>query len=256
MRVLVIGDRIIDQYQWCRAIKLAPEACAPVLQIERENATEGGAGLVASQLYALWGCEYVDYLFGSVSTKHRVFAERTLICRIDRDSQQVTSPKDMWEQIGNVYHNCDAIVISDYGKGTFTEALSRDIINLGFPTFVDSKHHIEWWKGAEFIFPNEHEHVSLNHGNYLHVIRKLGAKGCSVNGRLVPTNQQDVYDVTGAGDIFMAAFVYKYLTTTFPTVAKDLLDAAAYANLLAGISVKHMGTHVVQPDEIPQGKLK
>lgn len=250
MRILVIGDRIVDQYRWCRAVKLAPEACAPVLHIEREYTSEGGAGLVANQIRTLQGEERVTYLFGSRSVKQRIFAERTLICRIDRDSQDITPPKDMWDQISRVYHDCDAIVISDYGKGTFTETLAGDIVNLGFPTFVDSKHHIEWWKGAEFIFPNEQEHVNLNHGNYLHVIRKMGAKGCLVDGKLVPTESQLVYDVTGAGDVFMAAFIHKYaLMSKTPCI--NLMECAKFANLVAGISVKYMGTHVVSPEEIP-----
>lgn len=249
MRVLVIGDLIIDHYKWCKAVKLAPEACAPVLQVEKENISEGGASLVAQQLCALREYPDMDCVFGSKSEKHRIFAERTLICRIDRDSYHLTDPRP---QIFNVFiHRCDIIVVSDYGKGTFDEALARDIVNLGFPTFVDSKHHIEWWKGATYIFPNEHEHNGLVKEDFPNIIRKLGAKGCSVNEHLVPTESQLVYDVTGAGDVFMAAFVHKY-TLMAKTPCLNLIECAKYANKVAGVSVRHMGTYVVKPEEVPE----
>jgi bifunctional ADP-heptose synthase (sugar kinase/adenylyltransferase) len=253
MRILVIGDRIIDNYRWCKATRLCPEACAPVLYVEKETSSEGGAGLVVDQLRALFkSSNVVGYLHGSVSEKLRVFAERTLICRIDRDSFRLANSAYLWDEILCLKFNCEAIVISDYGKGTFFSQFAKDILGIGLPTFVDSKHNLDWWKGATFIFPNEDEHLDLNHGDYLNVIRKLGPRGCTVNKTPVPTKQQQVYDVSGAGDVFMAAFVYEWLMKEHDgyTEQELMIKAAEYANKAAGISVRHLGTYVVKPEEL------
>lgn len=194
-------------------------------------------------------------MYGSISEKQRIFADRTLICRIDRDGQEILNPRAARADLFNIFmHRCDIIVVSDYGKGAFDEELARDIVNLGFPTFVDSKHHIEWWKGATFLFPNEHEHNGLSEKDYPNVIRKMGARGCLVNNQLVPTEQQLVYDVTGAGDVFMAAFVHKFsilMEWKTPITQEALIGCADYANRVAGVSVRHMGTYVVKPEEVP-----
>lgn len=82
-----------------------------------------------------------------------------------------------------------------------------------------------------------------------YTIQKLGPRGCAINESLVPqTLAHRVVDVTGAGDIFLAAFVAKYLNW------KDdgspwhgqLHLAAKFANLVAGHSVEFVGTHVVK----------
>jgi D-beta-D-heptose 7-phosphate kinase/D-beta-D-heptose 1-phosphate adenosyltransferase len=79
----------------------------------------------------------------------------------------------------------------------------------------------------------------------------LGDKGCfAYNGILglskhIPAEPRTVVDVTGAGDVFMAALVQ------FMENGKVTLFAAAeLANKLAGISVGHMGTYVLTKEDI------
>src|SRR5947209_18243665 len=52
-RIAVLGDLMLDRYLWGRVDRISPEAPVPVVEIERETTTVGGAGNVASNLQAL-----------------------------------------------------------------------------------------------------------------------------------------------------------------------------------------------------------
>ena len=252
-KVLVLGDRIIDRYSFCHATRLCPEAPAPVLIEDKVKQSEGGASLVAANLRSLLGNFEVAALFGSTSKKLRIFADRTLVCRIDEDSCHTIPARAYEVQIrGVMEQGVSAVVVGDYGKGAMRDCaswLTKLCLSENIPLFVDAKSDPKPYTACFAIFPNENEHVDLSEKCYQHIIRKLGPSGCSVDGVLVPTEEQQVYDVTGAGDVFLAAFVARYLHygKTF-----DLVECAQYANKAAGISVRHLGTYVVEPDELDE----
>ena len=236
-KVLVCGDYIEDHYVFGEVSRICPEAPVPVLSKTIEYSHAGGAGLVAKNLESL-GVE-VRTMYGLPSKKTRFMAGHHLLLRVDEDAKS----KPVWDYhlLESLLGWNDAAVVSDYGKGTIQESNARKILELAkVPVFVDSKKNHGLWKGAFACFPNEHEQASETQ----HVIRKLGSRGCEVDGVLVPTETKQVYDVTGAGDVFLAAFVWDYLEH------KDLLHAAGMANKAAGISVEHLGTYVVKPDEL------
>src|SRR5213083_1923473 len=52
-RILVLGDLMLDRYLWGRVDRISPEAPVPVVEIERETSSLGGAGNVAANLRAL-----------------------------------------------------------------------------------------------------------------------------------------------------------------------------------------------------------
>lgn len=252
MKVLVVGDSIIDQYRFCKATRLCPEACAPVLHIQSEKTCNGGAALVADNLKSLLGSqESVMTAYGSISHKERTFADHTLICRVDRDKYSIMDTARYWNLILGLSKQADTIIVSDYGKGAITKGIATGLVALQKPLFVDAKHETDWYKGCFAIFPNEEEHPNLLTSDFQHIVRKLGAKGCLVDNHHVPTREQQVYDVTGAGDVFLAAFVAKFMETWPSSEYKNVLPiCAAYANTAAGISVRFLGTHVVTPVEM------
>jgi bifunctional ADP-heptose synthase (sugar kinase/adenylyltransferase) len=232
MKILVVGDLIEDRYIFGRATRLCPEAPVPVVVPTEERTSQGGAGLVAAQLQEL-GAD-VMVRFGSRSVKERVFAGNHLICRVDRDSLKVfpQDPKRSLEW-------CDAIVVSDYGKGAMDEGRAHKLVVAGKPLFVDAKHHWHWYKGPEtMIFPNEKECLDETY-TLDHVVRKLGANGCEHFNLWLPATVKEVVDVTGAGDIFMAGFVYAW------SIQLPAEDCLRFANCLAGESCRHVGTYVV-----------
>ena len=64
-RVAVLGDLMLDRYLWGRVERISPEAPVPVVEIERESASLGGAGNVAANLAALGA---LPVLIGVVGT--------------------------------------------------------------------------------------------------------------------------------------------------------------------------------------------
>ena len=247
MKILVIGDYIQDVYTFGTAVRLCPEAPVPVLipQITRESL--GGAGLVWDQLKEL-GADTLAR-FGSKSTKHRYFAGNHLIARVDNDSIGVgwdapLKPSLDW---------ADAFVIADYGKGAMTRELAEQIVATGKPCFVDAKHHWDWYYGPQtWTFPNEHEwpthhaYISTSYGFSEsfskvtdRVVQKLGAAGCKLGTITIPASTDEVVDVTGAGDIFMAGFVFAWSLDFKPE------SCLRFANAIAGESCRHVGTYVV-----------
>ena len=55
IRILVIGDLILDEFIWGTVERISPEAPVPVVWAERESAMPGGAANVASNVRALGG---------------------------------------------------------------------------------------------------------------------------------------------------------------------------------------------------------
>lgn len=262
-KVLVLGDLIIDYYRWFEATRLCPEGPVPVLTpFKLPEEREGGAGLVAAQLRELIGKENVLVTYGSVSTKERIFADEHLVVRLDFDSTHVREPFGFESQIQRTIKKhrdeLGAIVISDYGKGSFTEPMVERIMKgakvIKVPVFVDAKHHWNWYEGAFAFFPNEKE---LKYDPKIlkmksHVVRKLGRRGCDVDGILISQNHRHaVRDVTGAGDVFLAAFVHFWLLWKNLSSEKLALEiAAGFANKVAGKSVEYTGAHVVKKEEL------
>jgi D-beta-D-heptose 7-phosphate kinase/D-beta-D-heptose 1-phosphate adenosyltransferase len=261
MKILVIGDYIEDRYVFGTATRLCPEAPVPVIVPNTwAEAMPGGAGLVTEQLRELTA-RGVLARYGSFSTKQRIMAGDTLICRIDEDAK-----KDNWTHpIEPSLEYADAIVVSDYGKGAVSEGLARQLVATGKPLFVDAKHHWHWFEGPNVtIVPNHVEAtpVPLKHPinshhvkqcEYGRVVSKWGKDGCRLNDSehkdlILPATVTEVVDICGAGDVFMSAFVYAW-SIQLPTV-----DCLLFANILAGESCKHRGTYVV-PKQFAQSVL-
>lgn len=256
-RVLVLGDAILDKYIYGHATRLCPEGPVPVVVPERETETGGGACLVVNQLDALLGGDNVWAVYGSQSTKTRIFADDRLVCRIDRDSTRIEPPDRTLQSFLNIFHaqNPDLIVISDYGKDALNEHLAgRIFVECAYymkPILVDAKNNFSWYGHAFAFFPNalEFRGHPNNVGVYPHIIRKLGPKGCSVDDVSVPLLKvHDTKDTTGAGDCFLAAFAAKFATDLvagYKPEEVNLISCAKFANQVAARSVEFVGTHIV-----------
>lgn len=267
MRILVIGDCIEDNYIFGEASRICPEAPVPVILPEHTEGRPGGAALVAAQIVELGGS--VMSIFGSLSLKERIYAGNHMVCRLDRDT--LNKRTDFADEVMAAAPDADLIVVSDYGKGAMTPELAAALsLHHGKKLFVDSKHSWAMYRGLA-AFPNNTEFYSpgFPSDQYQHVIHKMGDLGCQVDRKHVAAgipNERPAVDVCGAGDVFLAAFVAKfanayemadmspYISTFADT---DMLIACAlYANRVAGISVRHVGTHVVTTAEIEREELR
>ena len=232
-KILLVGDNCIDVYQYGTIDRLSPEAPVPVFVPTYKEEREGMAGNVAKNLEAL-GCE-VNYMFGETSVKTRLIDERSRqqIVRIDNDV--VSTPITFDTAIPDVY---DAIVVSDYNKGTVSYKLIEELIALSIPIFIDTKKtDLERMQGA-WVKINELEYSKIK-SECSGLIVTRGSRGASAvhHDIDVAAPSVEVVDVTGAGDTFLAALTYQYLDTG------NIEQAIRFANQASAITVQHLGVY-------------
>ena len=239
-RILLIGDNCTDVYQYGTVDRLSPEAPVPVFVPTRTEERSGMAGNVRNNLEAL-GC-YVNYLHGETSVKTRLIDERSKqqIVRIDIDAQ--STPITFDTDIPNVY---DAVVVSDYNKGTVSYELIEELVALSIPIFIDTKKtDLERFQGA-WVKINELEHSKIK-SECSGLIVTRGSRGASAIHHDINVHSPDVevVDVTGAGDTFLAALTYQYLDTG------DIEKAIKFANQASAVTVQHLGVYAPTLKEI------
>jgi D-beta-D-heptose 7-phosphate kinase/D-beta-D-heptose 1-phosphate adenosyltransferase len=237
-KILLIGDNCVDVYQYGVVERISPEAPVPVFVPSHKEEREGMAGNVCANLSAL-GCE-VNLLCGHKSVKTRLIDSRSKqqILRIDNDVK--SNPIRLSNDTLLGY---DAIVFSDYAKGTISYELIEQAIQTTIPVFIDTKKtDLACFHGA-WVKVNETEYskvTSVCSG----LIVTLGSRGAQHQGVVYPSTDIDVVDITGAGDTFISALAYSYLETT------DIGTAIKFANRAAGITVQHVGVYAPTLEEI------
>ena len=164
LRILVVGDLMLDHYLWGDATRISPEAPVPVVKADRDTYTAGGAANVASNLRALGvavdlvgavgadaGAEKLRAILGgrgvllddilpdparSTIQKTRVMCRNQQLCRIDREDAPpaYALPADyVAKTLPARIAAADAVIISDYAKGVVTSDVIRAIRCLAGP---------------------------------------------------------------------------------------------------------------------------
>jgi D-glycero-beta-D-manno-heptose-7-phosphate kinase len=176
MKVLIIGDIMIDSYMWGRVERISPEAPVPVVSVTKTELRLGGAANVALNVKALGATPYICSIIGtdshgdnmirlfeeeglssegilrsetrSTTVKTRIISKSQQILRVD---EEITSflnrneEKDLLNKITSMVTtiNPDVIVFQDYNKGVLTLRVIREAINVAdhknIPTCVDPK---------------------------------------------------------------------------------------------------------------------
>ncbi len=156
LRILVIGDVMLDHYVWGDATRISPEAPVPVVEIKRDSYTPGGAANVALNCAALGARASIAGFMGDddagrhlhallkergvkpVSTtgsgmtiiKTRVILQSQQLCRLDRESAPSAYRMPAAEAarlLAREIAACDAVIFSDYAKGLLTDDLVKTI---------------------------------------------------------------------------------------------------------------------------------
>ena len=304
LTVLVLGDFMLDEYIWGRVERISPEAPVSVVDVDRETRTLGGAGNVANNLVALGAKVEVLALTGEdnpagllkeefgrlgidsqglfadpgrrTTRKTRVFANQQQVVRIDRETR-IPAPAAFvdWalSRLNALLPSLNALILSDYGKGTLTPSLLREAIRRGrlqnLPVVVDPKGtDFSPYAGATVITPNLKE-MELVAGEPLSSWDKLVIKGKDLRTNLgleallitqgaegmtlireggplrIPARTpREVFDVSGAGDTVVAVLALGLAQWGDPAVA------AALANLAAGVVVTKKGTAPILRSEM------
>ncbi len=193
VRVLVIGDVILDRYLWGKVRRISPEAPVPVVKMLDTSITLGGAGNVAGNLAGLGCCVTVIGLCGRdqraeslrqlltekgisqclvedasrpTITKTRIMAHKQQVLRLDEEDDhppESAMVQQIKAQVARELPRCQAVILSDYGKGLFAVPdLCRELINLvrrqNLPVLVDPKGtRWERYQQATCVTPNTAE---------------------------------------------------------------------------------------------------
>lgn len=298
VRLLVVGDVMLDRYWYGGTTRISPEAPVPVVRVEETEERPGGAGNVALNAAALGVKPTVIGVAGrdeaahslikhleaggvecgiqqapdiSTVTKLRVISRHQQLIRLDFEDELEAFDGDallsLFERSMPV---CDAVVISDYGKGTVTDP--REYIqrarSAGKPVLVDPRGtDYSRYSGATLITPNlaefasvagpcdtEQELVSKARG----VIRDYVLGGLLItrgeHGMTLfrpghdelhmPAQAKEVFDVTGAGDTVVSVMASAL------GAGASMGESMALANAAAGIVVGKLGAATVALPEL------
>jgi len=248
-KILVIGDIIIDKYVYGTSSRISPEAPVPVITYIDEKETLGGVGLVYENLKSLGVDVDMFKTQNKSSVKTRIICDGHYITRIDNDAQEDGNAV-LEEILAKDFSQYDYVVLTDYNKGTleYSKKIIKHINKFGCKIIVDPKTHMERYEGAWLVKPNKkefQEYFKNWQGNIIttrageSVIAKIDNEEYEI-----PVEKVEVADVTGAGDCFMAAFVYA-LTKGY--THEKCLEIAVRGSTE---SVKHAGTYLLKQEDV------
>ena len=240
--ILLIGDACEDTYTYGYVNRISPEAPVPIFEPHYTIHHDGMAGNVRKNLEAL-GCD-VNFLHGAVSKKNRLIDQRTKqqLLRLDKDA--ISEPVTFETAIPPIY---DAIVISDYNKGTVSYELIEELAKeVDVPIFVDTKKtDLARLSGCYVKINALEKSRATSLPKIDHLIVTQGHHGATWNDWVFPAETVgDVTDVCGAGDTFLAALAYQFLVTN------SMPDAVKFANKAAAITVQHIGVYAPRLEQI------
>ena len=187
-RVAVVGDAMLDEFLWGDATRISPEAPVPVVLLEQQTRSLGGAANVAANIAALGGHPILFSVLGDdiagerlselargagvalgsvpvladrpTTVKHRVFARNKHLLRFDWEATSPIPAAAEREILAALrrHDRFDAVVISDYAKGCCTPALVRGVARLcarrRIRWCVDPKLAGLHYRGADVVKPN------------------------------------------------------------------------------------------------------
>ncbi|NWJ50629.1 MAG: D-glycero-beta-D-manno-heptose-7-phosphate kinase [Bacteroidetes bacterium] len=176
LKVLIVGDVMIDANLFGKVERISPEAPVPIVLIENRKSLLGGAANVALNIKSMGaipimcsiigtdtrGDEFLQLMedqnmrndgiirssFRPTTTKYRVIGNKMQMLRVDEEIDT-----DLTEEESNQFlkrieeiieaEKVDVIIFEDYNKGVLTAKVIEKVIalanKLGIPTTVDPK---------------------------------------------------------------------------------------------------------------------
>jgi rfaE bifunctional protein kinase chain/domain len=271
VRVLVVGDLMLDQFIWGRVERISPEAPVPVVQVIDESFRLGGAANVIHNVRALGapvmacgvvgmdsaGRQLLSLLRGmgvgvggvirsqglETTQKTRIVAHQQQVVRLDRDQRSprlATTTARLTRFLTRHAGRFDVVLVSDYGKGVVTEqglrALEQAKARARFCLVIDPKRrNFEHYRRPSLITPNLAE-ASQASGIEIHDESSLRAAG----ERLLERWAADALLITRA-DQGMTLFKRDGKVRHFPTVARRVYDVTGAGDTVVATCALALG---------------
>jgi D-beta-D-heptose 7-phosphate kinase/D-beta-D-heptose 1-phosphate adenosyltransferase len=264
-RVVVWGDLMLDRYLWGRVDRISPEAPVPVVEIERETLSLGGAGNVAANLKALGADAVLVGVLGTdrdgdellealgargietgrivrdagrpTTVKTRVIAHSQQVVRTDRETRgeiDGASARALASGIAEEIARADGLIVSDYGKGVVTAAAIETAVDGALRrrihVSVDPKEsHIDAYRGASILTPNQLE-AGYVQGRRITDEASLMEVGWGLRERLDAAALLVTRGADGMS-LFERGGRYTYL----PTVAREVYDVTGAGDTVVSV---------------------
>ena len=190
LKVLIIGDVMLDSYLWGKVERISPEAPVPIVNVHNRELRLGGAGNVALNIHSLGAQPILCSVIGNdvdgqnllslleskgmskegllklenrpTTIKHRIISGSQHILRVDSETDKPISSEEteqLFSKIKQLLPDCHVVIFQDYDKGLITSALIEKTVLLadkqGVPTVVDpKKRNFLSYKNVTLFKPN------------------------------------------------------------------------------------------------------
>jgi D-beta-D-heptose 7-phosphate kinase/D-beta-D-heptose 1-phosphate adenosyltransferase len=271
VKILVVGDIMMDRFIWGKVSRISPEAPVPVVTVEKETFLLGGAANVVNNIHALGGNVTLCGVIGDdemgqkiikklsemgiglhgifveqgrqTTTKTRVIAHHQQLVRIDRettDHPKAPTSRNLFEFLKKTVDGFDGIILSDYGKGLLTKELIRTTIRRARERkkfiMVDPKlKNFFYYKRATVVTPNVAE-ASAASGILINDLSSLKRAGRILLKKL----GGDALVIT-RGEEGIAIFEPHQEPFLVPTVAKEVYDVTGAGDTVIGTMALALG---------------
>jgi rfaE bifunctional protein kinase chain/domain len=190
LKVMIIGDVMLDSYIWGAVERISPEAPVPVVTVKKKDFRLGGAANVALNVLGLGARPILCTLIGDdeegrkllqrmdergmsregvimssqrpTTVKTRVIASHQHIVRVDEESDREANAQEelmLMERITVLLPTCQVVVFEDYDKGVINTSIIEKTVALAIkhniPTVVDpKKRNFLSYKNVTLFKPN------------------------------------------------------------------------------------------------------
>ncbi|WP_272691511.1 MULTISPECIES: bifunctional D-glycero-beta-D-manno-heptose-7-phosphate kinase/D-glycero-beta-D-manno-heptose 1-phosphate adenylyltransferase HldE [Providencia] len=216
-------------------------------------------------------CDFVAIPTHPTITKLRVLSRNQQLIRLDfEEGFENVDVAPVLERIEQALPHIGALVLSDYAKGALThvEKMIALANKANVPVLIDPKgNNFERYRGATLLTPNMSEFEAIvgpckNNQDVeekgMKLLQSLELKALLITRSEqgmslirhdeaplhLPTQAQEVFDVTGAGDTVIGVLAASIAS------GRPLHEACALANAAAGVVVGKLGTSTVSPIEL------
>lgn len=272
VRILVVGDIMLDRFIWGGVSRISPEAPVPVVVVEKETFLLGGAANVVNNIHSLGGEVSLCGVIGDdemgqkigqrldemgierngvkveperqTTVKTRIIAHQQQLVRIDRETTQppgASTLRGLSDYLSKNIRRFDGVILSDYGKGLLTQGVIRHAIRMAREAkrfvMVDPKvKNFFFYRGATVVTPNTGE-ASL-------ASRIAITDEASLNraGRLLLRRLKCDALVITRGEDGMAIFEPNRKPLLVPTEAREIYDVTGAGDTVIGTMALAIGT--------------
>jgi rfaE bifunctional protein kinase chain/domain len=269
VRVLVVGDLMLDEYVWGEVRRISPEAPVPVVEITRRSHAPGGAANVAAGIVALGGVATLVGMTGTdvtgqrlresltagridaaglisdpgrpTTSKTRFIAHAQQVVRADEEDRRPLDEDLSARLLSGVRLRLDAsdcVVLSDYGKGVVSDAVARSVISAAraasIPVVVDPKGlRFAKYAGASVITPNDAELAQAAHaqiGSHAELVAEAERLAAECESNLLVTRGAAGMSLVGPGG-----------RLDVPARARDVFDVTGAGDTVVAVLAAALG---------------